>query len=289
MKEGAYQHGGYRTFVVTDSKRRVISASTFVDRLVNYALCQRYIIPYTEPFLLPHTAACRRRRGTSYARRNLRQFIHQLSSHDKATCYVLRVDIRHFYDSIPHARLKQFIASAPYPEEVKGLCYQIIESYHASPGKGLPLGNQTSQWWANATLHSLDTLIVQQLGHRFYARYMDDLVLLHPDKQALQVTRQHIIQHLWELGLAYHPRKTQLFPLKNGVEWLGWRYQLTANQGCYHVLPQRIKRRLRLKFKHQPLANEHVTTYRHYLQTGKAYFFSKRYLPSSSRSFNEGL
>ena len=104
-------------------------------------------------------------------------------------------------------------------ERVLTLLYQIIDSFEVTPGKGLPLGNQTSQWFAIFYLDGFDRLIKEKLKIKYYSRYMDDCVLIHQDKDYLKYCLEQMKKCAEALKIDFN-EKTEIFPLKNGVDYL---------------------------------------------------------------------
>ena len=125
----------------------------------------------------------------------------------------------------------------------------IIDSYESKPGKGLPLGNQTSQWFANYYLDEFDRLIKEKLRLKYYSRYMDDCVMIHWDKEYLKYCLEEIMNSREEHALDFN-EKTVIFPLKNGVNYLGWHFYITDTgkiiRRVTHRTKYRFKRRLSL-------------------------------------------
>lgn len=128
--------------------------------------------------------------------------------------YFLKCDIRKFFDNIDHEILKRKLQKVFKEGKMLSLFYQIIDSYEKSPGKGLPLGNQTSQWFAIYYLDGLDRLIKEKLQIRYYSRYMDDCVLIHEDKDYLKHCLDVMCDYAeTELNLSFN-EKTKIFPIK---------------------------------------------------------------------------
>ena len=128
---------------------------------------------------------------------------------------------------IDHEILKKKLVRVFTDADVLNLLYQIIDSFEVTPGKGLPMGNQTSQWFAIYYLDGFDRQIKEKLRIKYYSRYMDDCVLIHPDKQYLKeclVCMREYVQK--ELQLNFN-EKTQVFPLRSGVDYLGWHIYLS--------------------------------------------------------------
>ncbi len=157
------------------------------------------------------------------------------------------------------------------------LCH-IIDSYEVTPGKGIPMGNQTSQWFALFFLDPMDRLVKEKLRIRHYTRYMDDCILIHPDKMVLKKALEEMIILLEEIGLCFN-EKTQIFPIKNGVEYLGWRFSLSETGAVIrrlkHHSKTRWKHRLRKMVKEYrngqkdiEKINESLQSYRNHLSYG---------------------
>lgn len=233
LDAGAYQPGAYRTFVVREWKRRVVSAAPFEDRIVHHALCQ-IIEPIWEARFIHDTYACRVGKGTLAALNRAQHFA-------RGRRYVLQLDVREFFPSIDHAVLEATLAHHIADTRVLDLCRTIIaggrdllaEEYTPTlfPGddlfdllrpRGLPIGNLTSQFWANVYLHPLDLFIKQDLGCRAYVRYADDLLLFADDKAALHAWRDAVREHLAALRLTIHEHRAQIVPVGAGFPFVGW-------------------------------------------------------------------
>ena len=132
--------------------------------------------------------------------------------------------------------------------------FSVIDSYEVSPGKGLPLGNQTSQWFAVYYLDGLDRLIKEKLRIKYYSRYMDDGVLLHPDKEVLRRCLAQITEYLnTELLLEFNA-KTQIMPVKNGVNYLGWHIYLAPTGKVVRLVSNKTKTRFKRRLRYLPQA-----------------------------------
>ena len=249
LQDRTYRQRGYYHFMLYEPKARSIFAPSYIDRVVQHCLCDNILASELEPCLIYDNAACRVGKGTHFAIGRLSRF---LSAHYKrhgATGSFLKCDIQKYFDNIDHAVIKQKLARVFCDPDVFRLLCDIIDSYEITPGKGLPLGNQTSQWFALYYLDSLDRLIKERLRVRHYVRYMDDFVLVHEDKAFLRECLQEIQAHCRDiLGLDLN-RKTQIFPVKNGVDFLGWHHYLTDTGKVVRKLLLSSKRRLRRRMK----------------------------------------
>lgn len=185
LKNRMYQPSGYHKFMIYDPKEREIQALSFADRVFQHLLCDTVLRPYFEPRLIYDNAACRQGKGTHFALKRLEHFFHDYYKKYGAEGYILKYDIRKYFPSIDHEVLKEKLSRFP-DEEVKELLYRIIDSYAADTGKGLPMGNQSSQWFALYYLDRLDRLIKEKLRIKGYVRYMDDGILIHESREYLR-------------------------------------------------------------------------------------------------------
>ena len=233
LESGAYRPGRYYNFRIYDPKPRLISAAPFRDRVVHHALCQ-VIEPIFERRFIHDSYACRVGKGTHAALDRGQEF-------SRRCPYVLKCDIEYFFPrmdlEILYARLARLIADPP----TLRLCRLILESgagihaevppayfrgddlFSAARPRGLPIGNLTSQFWANVYLDPLDQFIKRELKCPAYVRYVDDFLLFAADKAALHVWRAAIIDFLAGLRLTLHENEAQVFPVSTGIPFLGWR------------------------------------------------------------------
>lgn len=229
-----YQPGAYYSFYIHEPKRRLISAAPFRDRVVHHALCQ-VIEPIWERRFIHDSYANRVGKGTHRALDRAQEFARQFP-------YVLQGDIRQFFPSIDLAILRAEIARLIADEEVTWLCDQILtsgkevtpETYEmtwfsgddllaALRPRGLPIGNLTSQFWANVYLNPLDHFVKRELGAAAYLRYVDDFLLFAGDKATLHAWRREIIEYLARLRLTLHENQAQVYPVDKGIPFLGFR------------------------------------------------------------------
>jgi retron-type reverse transcriptase len=177
LSAGNIQWGPYRCFTITDPKKRVISAAPIEDRIVHHAV-MNILEPLFERQMIYHTYACRKNRGTHAA-------VRYAFSKSKGFPWFLKLDIRKYFDSIDHAVLKRLITRIIRDKETRRILFSIIDSYKTVPGRGLPIGNLTSQFFANLYLSPLDHYILEELKPCAYIRYMDDFVLWGLGKESL--------------------------------------------------------------------------------------------------------
>lgn len=227
LERHTYQIRGYRKFRIFDPKEREIQALSYGDRIVQHSLCDNVLGPYLERHLIYDNSACRKGKGTHFALDRLTCFLRKYYRSNGSNGYILKCDVRKYFNSIDHEVLRQKIRRMDLPDDVKWLLDKIIGSYEYEEGKGLPMGNQTSQWFALYYLDSLDRLVKEKLRIRYYSRYMDDMILIHPSKEYLQECLARMREHLeGELKLAFN-EKTQIHAIRQGVDYLGFHFYLT--------------------------------------------------------------
>jgi len=212
----SYKQGEYRTFYVYEPKLRLISALPFADRVAQHAV-NNIIEPLIDRRFYYHSYACRKDKGMHKASETLTAWIYNLTFEGKPL-YAIKGDIHHYFQSISHERLKAAVCRIIKDRELLSLLYQIID------GGGIPVGNLTSQLFANLYLDALDKFVKETLRAKHYIRYMDDFVILSPDKAFLHDAIRQIEDFLIrELGLKLNP-KTTILNAKNGIDFCGYRH-----------------------------------------------------------------
>ena len=231
LKNKTYQPGSYTTFEIVTPKKRMISAAPYRDRVVHHALCN-IIAPILEGSLIQHTYANRVSFGTHRA---LKRFTHELRRHQ----YILQCDIRKYFPSIDHEILKTLIRRKIKCLDTLWLIDKIIDNSNIQepveqhfPGdtlltplarrKGLPIGNLTSQTFANFYLHGFDHFVTENLK-LCYLRYVDDFALFSNHYEQLVEARNQITHYLNQIRLKIHPVKSQLFETCHAANFVGFR------------------------------------------------------------------
>ncbi len=282
LKNKTYKHGGYREFIVNDSKKRLIKAAPFRDRVVHHALCN-IIEPLLDKGFIYDSYACRKEKGVHSAILRLEYFVKavgflqasarrsfvkategkgerereremarfafrsmaggerfddgmssrsthpgssinlnsgfRLGGRNDKTIYCLKCDIAKYFDNVDHEVLFGLLCKKIWDKDILWLLREIIESNT----KGIPIGNLTSQLFANIYLNELDHFVKRELKERYYIRYMDDFLILGTDKKHLAVQKEKIREFLREkLKLELHPRKAEIFPIFGRLDFLGY-------------------------------------------------------------------
>ncbi len=221
LSGGLYVHGDYKSFFVRDPKFRIIHKAKVRDRVVHQALYSVLYRLFDRRFYFDSYSS-RVGKGTQAAVLRVWEFIRKESSNFNQQAYVLHGDVDDFFASVDHQILLTFIRKRLKEPNYLRLCTTIIDSFHVTPGKGVPLGNLTSQIFANIYLHELDYFVKQTLGVEKYVRYNDDFYLVSKDKSELSGLSLTIRRFLAEkLTLSLPEEKTILRSLNNGVDILG--------------------------------------------------------------------
>ncbi len=253
LLNGTYIPGAYRQFTVYESKRRLISAAPFRDRVLHHAICN-ILEPIFEKTFIYDSYACRLGKGQHSALRRLREFL-------RNNKYVLKGDIARYFPSIDHEILLNLLARKICDDKLLDLLSLIISQ---SPREldvpiwcsgddlfaqlrphGLPIGNQTSQFFANIYLNPFDHFVKEELREKCYLRYVDDFVILSNDKSHLHEIKEKARQFLEGLRLKLHYNKTQVSPAKDGIDWLGYRVfptHVKVRKSNVHLFKRRLKR-----------------------------------------------
>jgi RNA-directed DNA polymerase len=243
-----YSHGTYHPFKVFDPKERSISRASVKDRFVHHLLyCT--LCPIFDKHFIYHSLSCRTNKGTHLGVSTLVKWLKQVSLNGKKPCFTLKVDIRRFFDTINHSILKQLIRKKIFDAKILLLCDQVIDSFYIQKtpcGRvGLPLGNVTSQLFANLYLHELDLFIKHTLKRKHYLRYCDDFIFLSSTKSELINLIEPIAYFLHDhLSLTLHPHKIILRKLHQGVDFLG-----TILFEHHKLIRTKTKRRILRKLK----------------------------------------
>ncbi len=250
LLDHSYRPGPYVSFYIHDPKRRLISAAPFHDRVVHHALCN-LIEPLFERSFVFDSYANRIGKGTHRALDRAQHFARRYR-------YVLQVDMRQFFPSIDHAILRALLARKIHDPDVLWLIDRILESgaeihrddydmiyfpgddlFAVNRPRGLPIGNLTSQFWANVYLNPLDHFIKRTLRCRGYVRYVDDLLLFAKDKPTLWEWQEVLRERAAALRITIH-RGAHPRPVAEGIPFLG-----------FTVFPERrhLKRRKGVQFQ----------------------------------------
>ena len=222
LQAGTYQHQGYFRFAISDPKPRQIHKASVRDRVLNHAI-YRVLYPFFDRTFIHDSYSCRKHKGTLAARQRFQQLSNAVSRNNTRTCWVLKCDVRKFFATIDQAVLLDILSRRIPDPEVVALLKQVIRSFEVARGRGLPLGNLTSQLLVNVYMNEFDQFVKHCLKAKRYVRYADDFVIMAADRDWLLAQVPLIEAFLHEqLILTLHPQKIALQTLASGVDFLGW-------------------------------------------------------------------
>lgn len=257
LKNKTYKHGGYQAFNINDPKPRNIHKASVRDRLLHHAI-YRILYPFFDRGFIADSFSCRNNKGTHKALGRFRYFIRKASQNNTKTCWVLKCDIKRFFENINHNVLIGILKEYVPDKDIIGLLEKVIVSFSSKkPNIGLPLGNLTSQLLVNIYMNEFDQFVKHRLKAKYYIRYADDFVFLSDDKGWLKKQTPLIKGFLWQkLRLKLHPNKVFIKTIASGVDFLGW-----VNFPDHRVLRTTTKRRMMKNLK----INEKIGTISSYL------------------------
>jgi retron-type reverse transcriptase len=295
-----YRPSAYHHFIVSYPKMRAIAAPAFRDRVVQQSLVAK-INPIFEKTFICDSYACRKDKGTHFGARRVKKFLQAAHTlYPQQPVYVLQTDIKSFFASMSWNVLKKLVAKKIQDQRTLKLINQFITIHLISTTStqsnkeikkvidsekqvGLPIGNLTSQLFANIYLNKLDHFVKEELRQRWYARYMDDFLIINPSKQKLHQIKKQITEFVnQQLQLKLHPNKTVIYPVKHGVPFVGYRIfhdhtLLRANSLLR--MQQRLKKR-KQQLKNGDITQEKyeqsVSSFKGHLKHADSYWLQKQ-------------
>lgn len=267
-----YRHGTYEAFSISDPKPRSIHKATVRDRLLHHAV-YRVLYPYFDKKFIYDSYSCRQFKGTHRALNRFNSFVRQVSESNSRTCWILKCDVRKFFASIDHEKLIQVFKRHIQDVDTVWLIERVVVSFESTgPGKGLPLGNLTSQLLVNVYMNEFDQYVKHNLRIKHYIRYADDFVIMHHDKRVLEDTLPKIRDFLGEkLSLSLHPDKVFIKTAASGVDFLGW-----VHFPYYRGIRTTTKKRMFKKIKDSQGKPEVVQSYLGLLSHGNSWILQTR-------------
>ena len=246
LKSKTYAISKYNEFKVYEPKERVIQTTSFKDKVVQHSLCDNVILPKLREVFIYDNCAGQRGKGTLFGLNRLGENMRSFYNKYGFAGYILKCDISKFFYNISHEQLRDIVEyHFSYDKDICWLCNLFIDS---TEGPGIPLGNQVNQGFALLYLDGMDKLITGELGIEYYGRYMDDFYLIHPDREYLRYCLEVITTFLDTLGLKLNG-KTQIFPFKSGVSYLGFHTYITSSGRVIRKLKNQNKRNAQKKYR----------------------------------------
>ena len=260
LKNGTYTHGGYTEFYISEPKPRRIQKSRYIDRIVHRWIVDNFLEEYFISSFIHTTYACIKGRGMHKACLDLQaQMKHCKRIWDNY--YILKMDVRKYFDSIDKDILYKIVSKKIQNEKLLKILKQII--YSTEGKKGQPIGNYTSQTFANIYLNELDQYVKHVLKCKYYFRYMDDAIILVKTKQEAKDVLEKIIIFLRDNLALELNSKTQIFKNKQGVNFCGYKineYRMKIRDRGKRKLKDKVKK-LQEKIKKQELTSKDAKKY----------------------------
>lgn len=306
LERRKYCHGHYNIFLIQEPKYRIIMSEVLIDKIVNHLLSKYVLVHFIYPKLIAQNVATRKDKGTKEGIRYVKKYLNKLKlNYDEV--YVLKCDIKKYFYNIDHEiilnKLKEIIDdkeildllesiicstdSSYVNETIKKTVYNEINRInnidildrekkieelrgipYYKPGKGLPIGNMTSQILAIYYLNDLDHFIKEKLHCKYYIRYMDDLILFDFDKENLKKIKMILFEKIKEYKLEFN-NKTNIFKVSNGFNFLGYNFVL-KNKKLIIKINSQTKRRIKKKMK--KLKQDEAANYELVVASYKGYF-----------------
>ncbi|MFH1358651.1 MAG: reverse transcriptase domain-containing protein [archaeon] len=261
LKNQTYKPLPLETFILRDPKTRKISKADFRDRIVHHAII-RVLEPIFEPTFIYDSCANRKGKGNLFALKRFYQFSKKVSENGKTKGifnnnqikgYCLKADIKHYFHEVDHESLLNIIKRKIFDKRVILLIKQVLNNIARGTKqfkihnftKGMPLGNLTSQFFANIYLNELDYFVKHELRCKYYIRYVDDFILLSSSKSQLEIWKQKISKFLnKKLKLELHTDKSRIISLSKGIDFVGFR-----NFYYHKLLRKRNIRKMKYKIR----------------------------------------
>lgn len=271
LKNKTYVHGSYSAFNISDPKHRIIHKASVRDRVTHH-LIYKELYWYFHFRFIYDSYSCRRKKGTHRALNRFQSFARRVSKNNTRTCFVLKCDIKRFFASIDQTVLLKILERHISNPNILWLINQVVSSFQLTfLGVGLPLGNLTSQLFANVYLHELDMYLKQELRVKYYIRYADDFAILSDDRKYLENLLPKIETFLREkLLLKLHEDKVYIKTYGSGVDFLGW-----VHFPHHRQIRTTTKKKIIRKMKSWP-KREAVSSYRGLLEHGNTYRLRKQ-------------
>lgn len=233
IKNGRYKISQYQHFTIYEPKEREIVATRIKDRQFQMALCMAGLYDDITEHFIHDNCACQVGKGTDFALKRVKTHMRRFYKKHGKNGYVLKLDVHHFFPTTRHDVACKAIEKRVGDVRARQAVYDVINSFDGDVGIGL--GSQISQLVELSVLDDLDHFIKEKLHIKYYVRYMDDMILIHEDKEYLKYCWKEIEKELAKIHLSLNP-KSCLFPIRQGVKFLHWHF--------YYTHSGRIKQRM---------------------------------------------
>lgn len=266
LLNNTYKIDKYSVFTIYEPKKRQIVSTRMKDRVFQRSMCDNYLYAAITNTFIYDNCACQIGKGTKFARDRLTCHMQRYFKKHGTDGWVLQCDLSNYFGSTHHDLAKEATSSRVKNDWVNHHTDNIINSFNQGedPNVGMGLGSQITQLTQLAVLDKMDHLIKERLGIKQYIRYMDDFILIHHDKEYLKYCLGEINKYIKRLGLKLSPKKTQIFPLKQGIKFLGFTFHLTETSKVIKKLTKENITHERRKLKRmKKLVDEGILTKEH--------------------------
>lgn len=255
LDEETYEISNYYQFTIFEPKKREIVSTKFKDRVFQRSLCDNYLYDAVTKTFIYDNGACQVNRGTDFSRRRLKTHLQKYYRKYGNEGYVLKLDFKNYFGSTPHETVKKELKKVVDDRWAYDHVCKIVDSYD-DDGRaiGLGLGSQITQLVQLLVLSGVDHHIKEKLRVRYYVRYMDDLILINNNKDFLKVCLEDIDNMAKNLGLTLNQKKTKIFKLSQGINFLGFKFRISDTGAVYMAISkENINKRKRKLRKHRNL------------------------------------
>lgn len=240
LEDGTYKPRSLHSFYVTSPKRREVMGVSFRDRVFQRSLNDNAIYPSIAKSLIYDNCACQKKKGTDFARGRLKCFLQKFYRRYGTDGYVLQCDIAGYYPNMRHDVVEKVFSKHLSPA-VAEMAKKVLNWQYTGEVGYLP-GSQMIQIAGIVVLNEIDHYIKEQLHIKYYIRYMDDFILIHHDRDYLTECKIKIGRKLHELGFEFHPKKTKIYGITDGIKFLGFTHKLTSSGKVITlIIPKNVK------------------------------------------------
>lgn len=225
LHNGTYKAGKTVNFMITSPKPREIASITFRDRVYQRSLNDNAVYPIMSKSFIYDNYACQKGKGTDKARDRLKEFLHKYYRKHGNKGYVSQFDIHGYYPNMSHA-MTEDLFRRKLPEEIADMVIAVLRHQYDGDA-GYNPGSQLIQIAGISVLDGFDHFVKEQLHAHLYIRYMDDFLIISDDRKYLEDCQKKAREYLKTLGFEMNPKKTRVYPLSEGIEFLGFHYHLT--------------------------------------------------------------
>lgn len=285
LHDGTYKAKDTVNFVVTSPKRREIASITFRDRVYQRSLNDNAVYPIMSKSFILDNYACQKGKGTDAARNRLKEFLHKYYRKHGDVGYVAQFDIHGYYPNMSHA-VAEGLFKQKLPPDIADMVITILRHQYDGD-RGYNPGSQLIQIAGISMLDGFDHYMKEQLHAKLYIRYMDDFLIISDDVDYLTECQKHASQYLAQLEFELNPKKTRIYPLSEGIDFLGFHFCLTeTGKVLMLVKSENVKRerrklrRLVAKSKRGDIPRDKVdesyAAWRNHASKGNSYNLLKR-------------